>query len=146
MIAEQEEGLNLEIHTSPLVGSALARDHLAGANQLSPFFSGHPFDLGTYQAKIEDLDRRFGAERRRQLASLIRATSRGAEERLHEVVAGDGFFVTTGQQPGLFGGPLYTGHTLLSASDPAAALASALARPGGRLYRPASPARGREAP
>src|SRR5690625_3124575 len=138
MIAEQEEGLNLEIHTSPLVGSALARDHLAGANQLSPFFSGHPFDLGTYQAKIEDLDRRFGAERRRQLASLIRATSRGAEERLHEVVAGDGFFVTTGQQPGLFGGPLYTVHRILSAIHLAAALESELGRPVVPLFWVAS--------
>jgi len=138
MIAEQEEGLNLEIHTSPLVGSALARDHLAGANQLSPFFSGHPFDLVTYQAKIEDLDRRFGAERRRQLASLIRATSRGAEERLHEVVAGDGFFVTTGQQPGLFGGPLYTVHKILSAIHLAAALESELGRPVVPLFWVAS--------
>lgn len=53
-------------------------------------------------------------------------------------MAGDGLFVTTGQQPGLFTGPLYTVHKILSAVKLARALESALGRPVAPLFWVAS--------
>jgi uncharacterized protein YllA (UPF0747 family) len=43
------------------------------------------------------------------------AASGAAAARLERVAAGRGIVVTTGQQPGLFGGPIYTWSKALSA-------------------------------
>jgi bacillithiol biosynthesis cysteine-adding enzyme BshC len=72
------------------------------------------------------------------MASAIRATSPGAAARLEEIVTGNGLFVTTGQQPGLFTGPLYTIHKILCAIQLARALESALERPVAALFWVAS--------
>lgn len=120
------------------MGSSLVNDYLRGAPALAPFFAGSPFELESYRRKVEDVDRRFGREERRRLASLIRATSPGAAARLEEVVSGDGLFVTTGQQPGLFTGPLYTIHKIISAVKLARELESALGRPVMPLFWVAS--------
>src|SRR5690606_9663345 len=86
----------------------------------------------------EDIDRRFDGARRRELASIIRASSPGAAARLEELVAGNGLFVTTGQQPGLVIGPLYTIHKILCAVQLARELEDALDRPVAPLFWVAS--------
>jgi bacillithiol biosynthesis cysteine-adding enzyme BshC len=80
------------------------------------------------------VDRRFDRERRMKLAQWIRATSPGAAAKLEEVVAGNGVFVTTGQQAGLFTGPLYTIYKILSAVRLARALEPVLERPVAPLF------------
>jgi bacillithiol biosynthesis cysteine-adding enzyme BshC len=87
---------------------------------------------------VADVDLRFDMERRRRMASAIRATSPGAAARLEEIVAGNGLFVTTGQQPGLFTGPLYTIHKILCAVQLARSLEAALERPVAPLFWVAS--------
>jgi bacillithiol biosynthesis cysteine-adding enzyme BshC len=87
---------------------------------------------------VADVDARFDREKRLRMAGAIRATSPGAAARLEEIVAGDGLFVTTGQQPGLFTGPLYTVHKILSAVRLARALEAALDRPVAPLFWVAS--------
>jgi bacillithiol biosynthesis cysteine-adding enzyme BshC len=72
------------------------------------------------------------------MAGAIRATSPGAAAKLEEIVAGNGLFVTTGQQPGLFTGPLYTIHKILSAVELARSLERALERPVAPLFWVAS--------
>lgn len=128
----------MEIRVGPLSGSALVRDYLRGAPALTEFYAGPPLRIDSYRRKIEDIDRRFDGARRRELASIIRASSPGAAARLEEIVAGNGLFVTTGQQPGLFIGPLYTIHKILCAVQLARELEDALGRPVAPLFWVAS--------
>ena len=53
----------------------------------------------------------------------------GARDRLERILAGEGFVVTTGQQPQLFGGPLYVLYKALSAVRAAADLERRLGSP-----------------
>jgi uncharacterized protein YllA (UPF0747 family) len=66
-----------------------------------------------------------------RLAPAIDATGE-AKERLESVASGRGVVVTTGQQPGLFGGPIYT----LSKALSALALADQLQKATGVLVAP----------
>jgi len=53
--------------------------------------------------------------------AFLRVTTPG-RERLERVIAGDGFVVSTGQQPQLFGGPLYVLYKALTAIQAASAI------------------------
>ncbi len=109
------EELNLEILVRPLGGGPLVRDYLAGDPALAPFFAGSPFDPEAYHRKGEEIRGRFDADRLEAMAESVQVLSEEARHKLARIRAGDGFVVTTGQQPGLFGGPLYTVHKALSA-------------------------------
>lgn len=128
----------MEIHTGKLAGSRLIEDYQSGAEELAPFYRGSPWEIDPYRAKVEAVDERFDRAQRRELASLIQATTPGAAARLEDVVSGDGLFVTTGQQAGLFGGPLFTVHKILSAVQLARTLEAELKRPVVPLFWVAS--------
>jgi bacillithiol synthase len=112
----------MEIQVQPLSGHPLVDDYLAQDPRILDFFPGSPFDPEAYAARKEAIAGRFDDEHRRAMAEAVRPLSREAADRLDAVRAGDGFFVTTGQQPGLFGGPLYSIYKALSAIALAAAL------------------------
>lgn len=90
-------------------------DYVRGERALAPFFPGHPYHADAYRRKAEEVRSRMGAETLATMADAVDAMSHEAQSRLDRIASGDGFFVTTGQQPGLFGGPLYTVHKTLSA-------------------------------
>lgn len=118
----------LELHVSPLAGSRLVDDYQIGHPSLAPFFSGHPYDIEAYRRKAAEVEQRLDATSRALLTEALKPTTPRAADRLRQVLDGNGFFVTTGQQAGLFGGPLYTVYKVLSAVQLAAALERELGR------------------
>lgn len=113
----------------PLGGSRLVRDYLAGAGPAREFYFGLPSEEASYRNKARTLDEDWGPDRLARAASLVRPLGEAARRRLREVVRDRGYFVTTGQQPGLFGGPLYGLYKALSAEALAAGLAEATGKP-----------------
>ena len=119
--------LNLDFQVSFPQGSALNNDYLAGEEKALAFYSG-PFDqLESYRQQAAHLDERFGSEARERSAGYLRATHNTAQKKLEQLVQGKGLAVTTGQQPGLMGGPLYTLYKALTTLRLAEALEEALA-------------------
>ena len=108
---------------------------LAGEPTALSFYPSDWRDLESYRARAATLD----AERRDLgWTGAVRAHGRLAQERLEAVKEGRGFVVTTGQQPGLFTGPLYGLYKALTAVRLAEVLESRLGRPVAPLFWVAS--------
>lgn len=104
-------------------------DYLAGRGDALRFYPGAPDDLDAFRAAARSVDERFDADARRRAAGIVSAPHPEARERLERFVEDDGLFVTTGQQPGLFTGPLYSIYKALTAVSLARSLEEALGRP-----------------
>ena len=88
----------------------LAGDALAGVPAATRLFEAPPGRLPDAAA----VEARAGGGSALP-AEAFTTTSTGAAERLSRILAGEGVVVTTGQQPGLFLGPLYTLYKALTA-------------------------------
>ena len=97
--------MTVRVVSTPVVGSSLTQ--LAVSGQESPWFLRAPTTPGGWRQRAEEA--RGSLVVSEWLADLAPAFGAGgpAWERL-ERAAKSGFVVTSGQQPGLFGGPLYT--------------------------------------
>ena len=119
------------ILTRPLGGSSLAE--LAARADGGAFYPRRPQGADAWRTRMEDVRRDTPAEWLTALAPGIEARGPAAE-RLQRVAREGGVVVTTGQQPGLFGGPVYTWSKALSALALADALEDATGIPAAALF------------
>ena len=128
----QVEGLELLV--APLPGPKLVEDYYAGVQQLAPFYAGHPSSTRAYQRRAQTIQSLYSRERADLLRSAVHPTSGNAAAKLERIASGEGYVVTTGQQPGLFGGPLYTAYKILTAVRLAQKLEQLLDAPVAPLF------------
>lgn len=118
--------------TEPIGGGPLAR--AAAGDAPPPFYAARPSSAGEWSERAADVRRRSSPAWLDTLRPAFGASLGGtaAGERLARSAGGAGILVTTGQQPGLFGGPVYTWAKAMSAL----ALADALERATGLPVAP----------
>jgi bacillithiol synthase len=106
----------IEVVRRPLGGSPLVGDYLADRGDAGRFYAtrfDRPEDFRDLAALAGS---RFDATALGHAADLVRPVSPAAAERLERFRREGGVMVTTGQQAGLFGGPIYTVTKALSAA------------------------------
>jgi bacillithiol biosynthesis cysteine-adding enzyme BshC len=124
-----ENHLNLELLIGPAGGTPIADDYIAGETRARDFFEGWFGDTEAYVAKAREVRQRFDRAALERAASALYAPTPAARQRLSEWVERGGYAVTTGQQPGLFTGPLYTLYKALTAARLARELEGVLDAP-----------------
>ena len=110
-------------------GSSLFEEYLRGDEGVAPYYSGSWRDASAYRALLEDVEPRFDSDARRRALQALDIPESVDRNRLDRWVEERGFVVTTGQQPGLLGGPLYSLYKGISAIRLARELERLLARP-----------------
>ena len=118
--------------TEPIGGGALAR--AAAGEAPPPFYVARPSSAVEWAERAADVRRRSSPTWLDALRPAFGASLGGtaAGERLARSAGGAGILVTTGQQPGLFGGPVYSWSKAMGAL----ALADALERATGMPVAP----------
>ena len=124
--------MNPRVITEPLTGNPLAAAAIAGTAPPG-WYEPQPHDHAGWRERVERVRSDFGEDWLGRVAPAIQATG-AAKERLDSVAGGRGVVVTTGQQPGLFGGPIYTLSKALSALALADALQKATGVPVAPIF------------
>jgi len=119
--------MNPRIVTQPLAGNPLAAAVIAG-NPPPGWYEPVPTDAASWRERLKSVRSDSPDNWLARLAPAFEATGK-AKERLEASGGGRGVVVTTGQQPGLFGGPIYTLSKALSALAVADALQEATGTP-----------------
>jgi len=121
--------VNLELLVGHPSGSRLVADYLTRHPSALAFFQGDPTLAASYTAAAEAVAARFNRTARARAVECVHAPTPAVRTRLDRLVEEGGFFVTTGQQPGLFTGPLYSVYKALTAVRLAGVLEDLLGRP-----------------
>ncbi len=129
MRLDLEDLLNFELLIGRPSGSPLFEEYLRGGEAVDSFYSGSWRDPNAYRALLESVDERFDETARRSALEALRIPEAVDQARLDRWIEADGAIVTTGQQPGLLGGPLYSLYKGISAIRLAERLEALLGRP-----------------
>jgi uncharacterized protein YllA (UPF0747 family) len=124
---------DVRIITEPLGGSALSRLLQSGAAS-AHWLCTPPRDAAGWRAYADSRRAEEGWTARWALLAPALQASGAAAERLARVQREGGVVVTTGQQPGLFGGPIYTWSKAVSAIALADALEQATGIPTAPVF------------
>jgi bacillithiol synthase len=101
--------------TEPLGGGPLPQRVIAG-DAPPAWYPPRPSDVEGWRARAEEVRGSVPRDWYARLSLAFGATG-AAQARLARVSAAGGVVVTTGQQPGLFGGPIYTWSKAISALE-----------------------------
>jgi bacillithiol biosynthesis cysteine-adding enzyme BshC len=110
-------------------GTPLVQDYLRGETHVCQFYDGSFLEAASYLEKAREVNRRFHRDARDRVLSMIQRSTKPAEERLERFLQDGGYLVSTGQQPGLFTGPLYGLYKALTAIRLSQALEPIVDRP-----------------
>src|SRR5438128_3806942 len=119
--------MNPRIVTQSLSGTPRAAAAMSGSAP-AKWYESVPVDPASWRERLESVRAESADDWLTRLAPAFDATGK-AKERLELSSARQGVVVTTGQQPGLFGGPIYTLSKALSALAIADALQEATGIP-----------------
>ena len=119
--------MNPRIVTQSLSGNPLAAAAMSGSAPAN-WYEPVPADAASWRERLDSVRSESAGDWLTRLAPAFDATGK-AKERLERSSARQGVVVTTGQQPGLFGGPIYTLSKALSALAIADALQEATGIP-----------------
>jgi bacillithiol biosynthesis cysteine-adding enzyme BshC len=117
--------------TTSLGGGAVARALLDGTR--ATWLAPRPSDPAEWRAHVEAVRDAHGSDWLTPLAPALSSTG-AAIERLRRVADEGGVVITTGQQPGLFGGPILTWNKALAALAIADAIEDVTGVPAAPLF------------
>lgn len=120
------------IITESLGGSALARRVIEGDGSME-WYVARPSSSDGWRERADEIRRATPSGWLAQLAPAFGAAG-AARERLERVARAGGVVVTTGQQPGLFGGPTYTWSKAIAAIELADAIERATGIPAAPVF------------
>jgi bacillithiol biosynthesis cysteine-adding enzyme BshC len=123
----------VRIETSSLGGSPLARLAQVGRAP-AEWYVPRPQTAEEWRTRADQVRGSAPADWLAKLGSAFGPSSGGAADRLARVAEGRGIVVTTGQQAGLFGGPVYTWSKAISALALADAIESATGVPAAPVF------------
>ncbi|MEE8519920.1 MAG: bacillithiol biosynthesis BshC, partial [Gemmatimonadota bacterium] len=109
--------MSLEIERIPLQGNGIACAYIDDHARVATFFdAGPPVSLASFRQRAELIRQSFSEQRWVDLADAFGSDDAASGDRLSELIEARGFFVATGQQAGLFGGPLMAIYKALTAA------------------------------